>query len=71
MQGVCCLHGRRVMLSFPGGAGYGKPSERDQELVSKDLARGYISAKVAKEDYGMSDNDIVKILNAVKKGEAV
>ncbi len=64
-------HGRRVMLSFPGGAGYGKPSERDPELVRRDLARGYISAKVAKEDYGMSDNDIAKILNAVKKGEAV
>ncbi len=64
-------HGRRVMLSFPGGAGYGKSSERDPELVRRDLARGYISAKVAKEDYGMSENDIAKILNAVKKGEAV
>ena len=40
-------HGRRVVLAFPGGAGYGPVSERDPELVKRDLARGYISAETA------------------------
>ncbi|KAB7615967.1 hydantoinase B/oxoprolinase family protein [Amylibacter sp. SFDW26] len=64
-------HGRRVMMAFPGGAGYGNPSDRDAKLVHRDLVRGYISAKVAKNDYGMPDADIADILNTVKKGEAL
>ena len=38
-------HGRKVMLAFPGGAGYGKVADRDLALVKRDLARGYISAQ--------------------------
>jgi N-methylhydantoinase B len=64
-------HGRTVMLAMPGGAGYGKASERDPELTRRDLARGYISAEVAKRDYGMSDADIQSVLTAVEKGEAM
>jgi N-methylhydantoinase B len=64
-------HGRRVMLALPGGAGYGDPSQRDPELVKRDLARGYISAKVAKDDYGLSDSDIKTVLDAVQNGETV
>jgi len=63
-------HGRKVILAFPGGAGYGKPSERDPELVKKDLARGYISAEVAKGVYGFSDQDVQDVLDAVWRGEA-
>jgi len=62
--------GSRVMLAFPGGAGYGDVAERDMELVCKDLARGYISAQVAKTDYGMSDADIASVITAVNNGEA-
>lgn len=64
-------HGRRVVLAFPGGAGYGDPSERDIELVKRDLARGYISVETAKNDYGLAENDINDVLDAVKKGEAI
>lgn len=64
-------HGRRVMLAFPGGAGYGSVSDRDPELVRRDLARGYISAEVAKQDYGLSDHEIEDVQNAVTKGEAL
>lgn len=64
-------HGRRVMLAFPGGAGYGPVSDRDPELVKRDLARGYISAKVAAEDYGLSDALIAEVLDAVENGRAV
>lgn len=63
-------HGRRVMLAFPGGAGYGNAKQRDPELIKRDLARGYISAETAAKEYGLSDPDIKEVLNAVKKGEA-
>jgi len=64
-------HGRKVMLAFPGGAGYGDPSKRDIKLVKRDLARGYISAETAKNDYGMSEVDIREIEEAVKLGEII
>ena len=58
--------GRRVMLAMPGGAGYGDPAERDRSLVYRDLARGYISVEMAKQDYAMSDAEINEAL-AIKK----
>lgn len=61
-------HGRKVMLAFPGGAGYGSAADRDPALVRHDLARGYITAETAQRDYGMSDADIRAVLDAVKKG---
>ena len=63
-------HGHRVLLAFPGGAGYGDPRERDINLVKRDLARGYISADIAKRDYGLHDQDILEVLAAVRRGEA-
>lgn len=63
--------GRRVMLSFPGGAGYGNPAERDPALVKRDLARGYISAEAARDTYGLSQSDIDAVTAAVKAGEPV
>lgn len=63
--------GRRVMLSFPGGAGYGNPVERDPALVKRDLARGYISADAARDTYGLSQSDIDAVTAAVKAGEPV
>lgn len=62
-------HGRHVMLAFPGGAGYGPATERDPQKVRTDLARGYISATVAKRDYGLSDLDIKQTQDAVKQGK--
>lgn len=64
-------HGRKVMLALPGGAGYGDPSQRDLELVKRDLARGYITAETAQRDYGLSDSEVSKIEEAVKLGEIV
>jgi len=64
-------HGRTVMLAFPGGAGYGAVDARDPVLVRRDLAGGYISPEVAKRDYGMSDADIARVMNAVDKGEII
>lgn len=62
-------HGRKVMLAFPGGAGYGPAAERDPALVKRDLARGYISADAARRDYGLSDEDIQAVETAICKGE--
>ena len=64
-------HGRKVMLAFPGGAGYGSAKDRDVHLVKRDLARGYISVETAKRDYGLSDADISQVKTAVENGEAV
>ncbi|MEM9442627.1 MAG: hydantoinase B/oxoprolinase family protein, partial [Pseudomonadota bacterium] len=61
-------HGRRVLLAFPGGAGYGDPLMRDRALVRRDLARGYISADVAKSEYGLTEQDVQDVMKAVKKG---
>ncbi|MFT6090969.1 hydantoinase B/oxoprolinase family protein [Sulfitobacter sp.] len=64
-------HGRRVVMAFPGGAGYGDPSERSVELVKRDLARGYISAETAANDYNLSAADIADVEAAVARGEMI
>ena len=64
-------HGRKVMMAFPGGAGYGAAGERDVASVKRDLARGYISAEVASKDYGLSAADIAAVETAIASGEDV
>ncbi|NKB64185.1 MAG: hydantoinase B/oxoprolinase family protein [Gammaproteobacteria bacterium] len=63
--------GGRVKLAFPGGAGYGSSEERDVDSIRRDLARGYISPAVARSEYGMSDDQIMQVIEAVKNGEAI
>lgn len=63
-------HGRKVMLAFPGGAGYGRAEQRDRALVKRDLAREYISTQIARDQYGLSETDIEAVQKAVRKGEA-
>ena len=63
-------NGRKVMLAFPGGGGYGEPADRNPALVKRDLARGYISAKTAAHDYGLPVEDIRAVEEAARKGEA-
>jgi len=62
-------HGARVVMAFPGGAGYGDPAERSVDLVKRDLARGYISAEAAARDYNLSAEDIAEIKAAVARGD--
>ncbi|MCB1368545.1 MAG: hydantoinase B/oxoprolinase family protein [Rhodobacteraceae bacterium] len=62
-------HGRKVMMAFPGGAGYGDPASRDPVLVRRDLALGYISAEKAASDYGLSQAEIADLLARAAKGE--
>ncbi|MCH1469359.1 MAG: hydantoinase B/oxoprolinase family protein [Planktomarina sp.] len=64
-------HGRRVVMAFPGGAGYGDPAERSVELVKRDLARGYISAETASKNYNLSAADIAEVQAAVARGDSL
>jgi N-methylhydantoinase B len=63
-------YGRKVMMAFPGGAGYGDPKDRPLDQVKRDLARGYISPETALNDYGLDAAEIAAVLVAVTKGEA-
>ncbi|MEM6988338.1 MAG: hydantoinase B/oxoprolinase family protein, partial [Pseudomonadota bacterium] len=63
-------HGRHVRMAFPGGAGYGQPSDRPADAVARDLALGYISAHTARDTYGLDDNTIDAIMRASEKGES-
>ena len=62
-------HGRKVVMAFPGGAGYGDPSERPKAQVRRDLALGYISAETARDIYGLSPEEIAEVVAEVAKGE--
>ena len=64
-------HGKRVLMAFPGGAGFGDRRQRDTALVKRDLARGYISAESAERDYGLSAADVASVLAAVRNGDAL
>lgn len=55
--------GARVMLAFPGGAGYGDPAARDPAAVARDLALGYITADAARQSYGLTQPAIDAILH--------
>lgn len=59
----------KVMLAFPGGGGYGKPTNRDKKLIFRDLAQGYISFEAAKKLYGLSDYEILYVKSALKEGK--
>lgn len=62
-------HGRKVLMAFPGGAGYGDPKERDKAKVMRDLARGYISAETAAKVYELSSEDIAEVDAAIARGD--
>ena len=54
--------GARVMLAFPGGAGYGDPARRDPALIARDLTLGYITRAAARDTWGLTDAQIDTIL---------
>ena len=62
-------HGRRVMLAFPGGAGYGLAADRAPDQVRRDLALGYITEGFARLHYNMAPAEIADVLARASKGE--
>ncbi|HEY0578499.1 MAG TPA: hydantoinase B/oxoprolinase family protein [Pseudonocardia sp.] len=45
--------GSQVRLCFPGGGGYGPPTERPVERVLDDVVNGYVSIAAAEAEYGV------------------
>jgi N-methylhydantoinase B len=45
--------GQTLILSIPGGGGYGEPHTRDPQEVARDIASGFVSYESAKEDYAV------------------
>ena len=62
-------HGRRVMLAFPGGAGYGLAADRAPDQVRRDLALGYITEGFARLHYNMAPAEIADVQARASKGE--
>ena len=62
------VHGKRsdirlkagdvVSIRTPGAGGFGHPSERDQESITKDIREGVISISKAKESYLFKENEM-------------
>ena len=46
--------GSIVMVRSAGGGGYGDPLDREAERVATDVREGYVSAKAARELYGLA-----------------
>jgi N-methylhydantoinase B len=44
----------RVILSLPGGGGFGAPAERDPDCVARDAADGLVSVERARDVYGVA-----------------
>lgn len=61
--------GRRVVMAFPGGAGYGEPAERDRAATERDLALGYITSEEARDAYGLPPERVEAAQAAARKGE--
>ena len=50
--------GQSVAIITPGAGGYGDPRRRDRALVRRDLNEGTISADVAHDVYGLTDQEM-------------
>ena len=62
-------HGAKVMMAFPGGAGYGQPSDRDHTAIRRDLALGYISETAARTVYGLTEAEVAEVMTRSRQGE--
>jgi N-methylhydantoinase B len=59
-------------MVLPGGGGYGDPRERPVEAVASDVRNGYVSAEVAKRDYGVAVDEKTGLARrAAKQSEVV
>ena len=61
--------GSKVVMAFPGGAGYGMAKDRSVDQVKRDLLRGYITLETAIKYYDLSNSDILDVQNAIINGD--
>jgi len=52
-QDIQMRAGDSVLISTPGGGGYGNAFARDPHAVATDVARGYYTAEQAEERFGV------------------
>lgn len=52
-EDIRVVGGDTITVRTPGGGGYGDPWQRDPDLVRRDVARGYLTAAAAEQDYGV------------------
>jgi N-methylhydantoinase B len=52
MVGIPLIKGQKVRLETPGGGGYGRPEDRTDAAIARDVALGYVSEDAADVDYG-------------------
>ena len=62
-------HGRKVVMEFPGGAGYGALADRDHQAIRRDLALGYITQAAARSVYGLAEAEIAQVMAKARLGE--
>ena len=60
---------RIVQMSLPGGAGYGRPEDRDRKLIIRDVILGYVSIKSAQENHELTSKELSLIEEALSSGE--
>ena len=60
--------GRRVQMSLPGGAGYGRPVDRDRQAIIRDVILGYVSVENSKQYYDLSSEEVTLIEDAIRCG---
>src|SRR5262249_37489173 len=61
VAGLRLKQGDLLSVEFAGGGGWGDPVQRDTARVREDVARGYVSIKSAREDYGVVLGDDLKV----------
>ena len=61
--------GSVVDMITPGSGGFGPVGERDPAAIVRDLADGYVSAKSAREDYGIRDPEALRAGGTAKDVE--
>jgi N-methylhydantoinase B len=52
-QDITLKQGDSITVRTPGGGGFGEPAERERELLSRDLRRGYYTAQQIAESFGI------------------
>ena len=62
-------HGRKVVMAFPGGAGYGALADRGKAAIRRDLALGYITQAAARSIYGLPEAEIAQVIAQARLGE--
>jgi N-methylhydantoinase B len=53
--------GERLIMSMPGGGGYGPAFERDPQAVRADVIDGLVSREAARDDYGVVLTDDLSV----------